>query len=741
MSNNKVKFHHQLEANDCGPACIQMICEFYGKKYKLSDIKRHLNISKLGVSVKEIRYFLDIIGFNSATVKINLEDAKEMPLPAILYLNYGHFVILEKIISKNGKLTFLIVDPSFGKLKLDEEAFLIKWLNVASGLAIILEPNEHFATKNIKTTVNNGTNPIVGDVREVVKKNKFRFSSVLFLTIIALLANWAMPLLLKNTIDQGILQKDFDLLWKLLLFQFIFAISYLLSESISEILTTKISLDINIDLNKSYFRKILSLPLSYYDSKFKSDLIEGLNDQKRINSLISSFLIGILIMLLNIIVFSILLISYNYQVFLIFILFTALSMTYTFFFFKKKKIIDYSLFSLESENRNNIYELIMGISEVKINSAEESRLSNWRNTEDKLKKLKIKSAYIDFFMSDGNSFIAKLRDIVLLGVCAFLVIDDNMTMGVMLMVSYVLGQLSGPFNDLIRYIQNLQMIKLSFNRLSDVYLKEEEIDKNKRYSPLSNNNSILLENVSFQYGTSASELVLDKINLEIPNNKTTAIVGESGSGKSTLLKLFLGFYYPTFGNLYVGNNKITDINLKDWRKKCGVIMQEGYIFSGSILQNVTLSTLEPNREKFIQSLKIAELFDKMETLPMKEHTKIGEAGVSLSGGEKQRLLIARAVYKNPDFVFMDEATSSMDTIMEKNIMNNLKDFLQNRTAVIIAHRLSTIKNADNIIVMSDGEIVEQGTHSQLLGLKGKYYALVENQLESDPGKMAAHNIV
>ncbi|HAZ24137.1 MAG TPA: ABC transporter ATP-binding protein, partial [Algoriphagus sp.] len=400
-----------------------------------------------------------------------------------------------------------------------------------------------------------------------------------------------------------------------------------------------------------------------------------------------------------------------------------------------------SLFSLESENRNNIYELIMGISEVKINSAEESRLSNWRNTEDKLKKLKIKSAYIDFFMSDGNSFIAKLRDIVLLGVCAFLVIDDNMTMGVMLMVSYVLGQLSGPFNDLIRYIQNLQMIKLSFNRLSDVYLKEEEIDKNKRYSPLSNNNSILLENVSFQYGTSASELVLDKINLEIPNNKTTAIVGESGSGKSTLLKLFLGFYYPTFGNLYVGNNKITDINLKDWRKKCGVIMQEGYIFSGSILQNVTLSTLEPNREKFIQSLKIAELFDKMETLPMKEHTKIGEAGVSLSGGEKQRLLIARAVYKNPDFVFMDEATSSMDTIMEKNIMNNLKDFLQNRTAVIIAHRLSTIKNADNIIVMSDGEIVEQGTHSQLLGLKGKYYALVENQLESDPGKMAAHNIV
>lgn len=534
--------------------------------------------------------------------------------------------------------------------------------------------------------------------------------------------------MLKDTIDQGILQKDVGLLWKLLLFQFVFAISYLLSESISEILTTKISLDINIDLNKSYFKKILNLPLSYYDSKFKSDLIEGLNDQKRINSFISSYLIGILIMLMNIIVFSVLLISYNYKVFLIFILFTAFSMAYTFFFFKKKKIIDYSLFSLESENRNNIYELIMGISEVKINSAEESRLSHWKNTEDKLKKLKIKSTYIDFFMSDGNSFISKLRDIVLLGVCAFLVIDDNMTMGIMLMVSYVLGQLSGPFNDLIRYAQNLQMIKLSFDRLSDVYLKEEEIDKNKDYLPLSNKNSILLENVFFKY-TSSKEPVLNDINIEIPTNKITAIVGESGSGKSTLLKLLLGFYYPTNGNLYVGDCNIKDINLKDWRKKCGVIMQEGYIFSGSLMQNITLSTLEPDKEKFIKSLKIAELFNKVETLPMKEHTKIGEVGISLSGGEKQRLLIARAVYKNPDFVFLDEATSSMDSITEKNIMKNLKSFLQNRTTVIIAHRLSTIKNADNIIVMNDGKVVEQGTHSELLNLKGVYYTLVENQLE------------
>lgn len=730
MKKPKIRFHRQLEANDCGPACVQMICQYYGKKYTLKDIKHNLNVSKLGVSVKDIRDCLDKIGFQSATVKITLDDIVDMPLPSILFFNHGHFVILEKVEIKKNGICFCIIDPSFGRLRLNEETFKLKWLNGTIGLAIILEPDSEFDKKSLElSNVKEGEKQIKKNILGVVKKNKTRFIFILLLTILVLVTNWAMPLLLKESIDQGIMQKNFGILWKILLFQFVFAISYLLSDSISEVLTTKFSLDINIDLNKSYFKKILNLPISYYDTKFKSDLIGGINDQNRISTLISEYLIGLVIMLLNILVFSCLLIIYNYQVFICFFLFTITALVYTFFFFKKRKIIDYSLFTLESQNRNNIYELIMGISEVKINSAEESRLYNWIKTEDKLKKLRIKSAYVNFFTSNGNNFIQRLRDIFLIGFCSFLVIKNQMTMGEMLMISYVLGQLSGPFNELINYTQELQKSKLSFDRLSDVYHKEDEIIENKIYSTIGSPQSICLQSLSFRYNLSSDEEILKKINLTINKNQTTAIVGSSGSGKSTLLKLILGFYFPLQGNLFIGENNIKDINLKEWRKKCGVIMQEGYIFSGSIAENITLSTLTPDIDKLIQSLKIAELFEKVESLPMKYNTKIGEIGISLSGGEKQRLLIARAIYKNPDFVFLDEATSAMDSITEKKIMNNLKKYLENKTAVIIAHRLSTIKNADNIVVMKDGEIVEQGTHFELLNSKGEYYNLVENQLE------------
>lgn len=730
MKKPKIRFYRQLEANDCGPACIQMISNYYGKNYSLKDIKNNLSISKLSVSVKDIRNCLAQIGFQSATVKITLEDIEDMPMPSILFFNHGHFVILEKIERKKNKLLFCIIDPSFGRLKLDEETFKSKWLNGTLGLSIILEPDTGFHQKKLElSNVKDGEKYIKKNILKIIKKNKIRFLFIFLLTIIVLATNWAMPLLLKESIDQGIMQKNFSILWKILLFQFVFAISYLLSDSISEMLTTKFSLDINIDLNKSYFKKILNLPISFYDTKFKSDLIGGINDQNRISTLISVYLIGLVIMLLNIVVFSCLLITYNYQVFICFLFFTVIALIYTFFFFKKRKIIDYSLFTLESENRNNIYELIMGISEVKINSAEESRLSHWVKTEDKLKKLRIKSAYVNFFTTNGNNFIQRLRDIFLIGFCSLLVIKDSMTMGEMLMISYVLGQLSGPFNELINYTQELQKSKLSFDRLSDVYQREEEILGDKNYSNIGIPEFISLKNLSFRYNISSEENVLKDINLKIKKNHTTAIVGASGSGKSTLLKLLLGFYYPSKGNLLIGENDIKNINFKEWRKQCGVIMQEGYIFSGSIAENITLSTIHPDIDRLIQSLKIAELFERVENLPMKFNTKIGEIGISLSGGEKQRLLIARAIYKNPDFVFLDEATSAMDSITEKKIMNNLKKYLRDKTAVIIAHRLSTIKNADNIIVMKDGKIVEQGTHFQLLNLKGEYYNLVENQLE------------
>lgn len=721
----KIKFTHQLEANDCGPACLQMICEFYGKKYKIREIKENLPVSKLGISIKDLRLFLEKNGLRCATVNISLDDIYEMPLPAILYLKHGHFIILENV----DKKSIHIVDPGFGKVSLTLETFSEKWLNGSSGVAIIFEPSEEFEKiELIKSSEKTKKNPIIGNVKRILKKNKNRFYFSILLTLVTLLANWAMPLLLKENIDHGILSKDMHIVVKLLIFQFIFAVSFLFSQSLSEVINTKISLDLNIDFNKSYFAKILRLPVSYHDSKFKSDLIEGLNDQHKINYFITYHLIGVVTSILNILVFSCILVYQNYKIFLVFSVFSIISFLYILIFFKKKKQIDYSLFSLESANRNTIYEMIMGITDIKINSAEKSRLSNWIQSEDKLKKLKTKLAYINFYMNDGNLFLAKIRDISLIGYSSYLVIESQMTLGLMMMISYILGQLSAPLHQLTDYTQNFQNTKLAYDRLTDIYSKENETKDNFEYQPIRAVDEIVVRNVDFAYENTSEQDVLSHINLRIRKNTTTAIVGESGSGKSTLLKLLLGFYFPIKGDVLIGNNAIQDINLEEWRKRCGVILQEGYVFSGSILENITLSTENPNLENLTTALKIAELYDKVQNMPMKYHTKIGEIGISLSGGEKQRLLIARAIYKNPDFIFFDEATSSLDTINENKIISNLNNYLNDRTSIIVAHRLSTIKNADQIVVLKNGEIAEIGTHEELLENQSVYYELVSNQM-------------
>lgn len=729
--SNKIEFKNQLSGNDCGIACLQMICHFYGKNYNANTIQNYCEVSKLGISIKDIRHFLNLVGIDSVSASVQLSDVLEMPLPAILYYKKGHYVILEKITIENkNKFLFSIVDPSFGRIKLSEEELSTKWLSGNAGIVVVINPSNDFDKKNIRSIPKEKNNQILKNILVILKKRRIRLIIILSLTLFALFTNWGIPLLLKKNIDEGILSKNIHLVWTILVGQFILIISNIISNSFSDILATKISLDINIDLNKSYFSKILNLPISFFENKFKSDLIEGLNDQNRINNFISRNIIDIVITFLNLIVFSAILISYDIKIFLFFIIFSSLSIIVTFFFLKRKRIIDYSLFSSESENRNNIYELIMGITEIKVNSAEIGRINKWEESESKLKKLKIKDSFINFYMLNSNSFISKLRDIFLIGLCSFYVIDNTMTLGTMMMISYVLGQLSAPIDDIIDFSQSFQRLNLSFDRLSSVYNKEEEVQEDKKYiTKLDNISNISFSNVSFKYNSNDDINILDDINITIPKNKTTAIVGSSGSGKSTLMKLILGFYFPLEGDIKIGDYNIQELNLKEWRKKCGVIMQDGYIFSGTISENITFSDSFINEEKIGFAIKTAELEETIKKTPMQLNTLIGESGISLSGGEKQRLYIARAIYKDPDFIFFDEATSNLDTINENKIMTNLNDYLKSKTAVIIAHRLSTVKNADNIIVLKNGKIVEQGSHSNLLKNKNEYYNLVENQLE------------
>ena len=730
--SKKIKFKYQLNANDCGIACIQMITQYYGKEYDINTIKRNCEVSKLGISIKDIRRFFESIGIDSHSINITIDDIWEMPLPAILFFKPGHYVILEKISKKNNETYFNLIDPSFGKIKIDLETLIEKWYSGNSGIAIITNPNKKFSTIILDKNIKENHSFVKEKIYYILKQKKSRLFLIFFLTFIALATNWGMPLLLKDNIDKGILNKDLNFVWIILISQFLFVIGNLVANSISEILSTKISLDINIDLKNIYFNKIFNLPIGFFEKKFKSDLIEGLNDHNRINSFISQNIIELVITFLNLLVFSIILISFNFQVFLIFFFFSFITILVTLLFLKKKKFIDYSLFNSESENRNMIYELIMGITEIKVNSAESFKINKWKESEKKLNKFKIKDSYISFYMFNSNNFLSKFRDIFLIGICSYLVIKDEMTLGTMMMISYVLGQLSAPVNDIIDFSQIFQRLNLAFDRLSDVYEKDEEIKSNQSYnSNFSNVKKIIIENVDFKYNTNDENNVLENINITIPKNSITAIVGASGSGKSTLMKLLLGFYFPLQGKISIDNDNIESINLKEWRKNCGVIMQDGFIFSGTVAENICLSEDKINVEKLLYSLKIAELEDTVKKLPMNYNTQIGESGISLSGGEKQRLFIARAIYKNPDFIFFDEATSNLDTINENKIMHNLNDYLKSKTAIIIAHRLSTVKNANNIIVLKNGSIVEQGTHSVLLKNKSEYYNLVENQLENN----------
>ena len=664
------------------------------------------------------------------SVNLSFEDLLEIPVPAILYFSRGHFVILEKITKKNTETYFHIIDPNIGRVKYTKQVLLEKWSNSHSGIATIVHPNQDFFKKNFINKKSEKSGLIPNMVWNILSRRKNRLILIFVFTLIALATNWGMPLLLKENIDKGIMSKNLNLVWYILASQFIFIISNIIANGINEILSTKISININIDLKNSYFNKILNLPISYFESKFKSDLIEGLNDLNRINNFISRNIIELIISLLNLIVFSVILISYNFQIFSLFVGFSLISIIITFFFLKKKKVIDYAMFNSESENRNRVYELILGITEIKVNSGELRKISKWKQSEEKLNKIKIKDSYINFFMFNSSNFISKFRDIFLIGVCSFLIIENRMTMGTMLMISYVLGQLSAPIGDIIDFSDTFQRLKIAFERLADVYNKNEEVLPDKSYqSEFALEDDITCRNLSFKYNSNDTNFVLQNINLTIKRNTITAIVGASGSGKTSLLKLLLGFYFPLSGEINIGNNDIKDVNLKDWRKKCGVIMQDGYIFSGTIAENISLSDVNCDLEKVKYSAKIAEIDDVINRFPLKYDTLIGESGISLSGGEKQRLYIARAIYKNPDFIFFDEATSNLDTINESKIMQNLTLFLKNKTAIVIAHRLSTIKKSDNIVVIDNGFIVEQGTHSQLYKNKSVYYELVKSQLD------------
>lgn len=713
----------------CGPTCIQMLSAYYGKLYNIDTILESCELTKSGVSIGDVVKAGERLGFRAVSFSVNPKEARRIPIQAIVYLKEGHFVIIEQIKHKRDKCIYKIIDPDYGRVELLENEFVDRWMEHDRGFGVLMVPKDDFLDINPENNLRNKNKEIVAEIKSVVREHKRKFVWIVLLTIVVLITNWAMPIILQRTIDDGIMKSDINFVWLMLLAQFLFFIGFMLSDIFSSLISTKLGFRINIDFIEKYFNKIVRLPIKYFDTTFRSDLIQRLSDLGRINGFITDSIIDMAFSAINLIVFSAILIVYNYKIFLIFALLSVISILYSVSFLKRRKSIDYSYFSIDSQRRNSVYELIMGMVEVKINNAYDSRIKSWNEIETKLNSLKLKKLYLDFYSSHGSTIIGRFRDIILTALSAYYVIQGEMSLGTMMMISFVLGQLSGPISDVMSYTQVVQDIKLSYDRLFDIHGKDNEDDNKTTCLNCAMRQGIKFQNVSFKYPGSTNPYILKNVNIDIPVGKITAIVGPSGGGKTTMLRLLMGFYMPSKGIIMIDGDNLNDINTESWREQCGVVMQNGYIFSASIAENIALSDEFPDVNRLIYAAKMANLYDFIESLPMRFNTKIGEIGVDLSGGEKQRLYIARAIYRDPSVVLLDEATSSLDANNEREIIDHLSEFSKNRTVIIIAHRLSTVKHADNIVFMDHGEVVEQGKHEQLINLKGAYYNLVRNQLD------------
>lgn len=725
----KFTFYRQRDAMDCGPTCLRMITKHYGRAISLEKLRRLSETTRAGSSMHGISNSAEKIGFRTLGVRIDFNNLMEnAPLPCICYWNERHFVVIYKI--KNGKV--YIADPAHGLLVYSVREFLDNWIGkhagetTEEGIALLLEPTPRLSDPE-------------EDDQPVKQGFAFLFSYIkgfrrlmlqLGLGLLAAsLLQLIFPFLTQSVVDIGIQNKDIHFLYLVLIGQVFVFLGRSMIEVIRGWILLHLSTRINISLVSDFLIKLMKLPISFFDVKMTGDIMQRIGDHRRIESLLTNQSLSVLFSIFNFIVFGVVLAIYSIPVFLIFLVGTVLYFTWVSFFMKKRSDLDHKRFSQMSDERTKIMELIAGMQEIKLQNAERQKRWGWEYIQVRLFKLQIRSLRLEQVQSNGASFINELKNIIISFYTAKLVVDGELTLGMMLSVSYIIGQLNAPISQFMSFIFSLQDARISLERLAEIHNKEEEEPEGEnRLEELPDNHTLRLEGVSFRY-TGSEQQILKEINLTIPANKMTAIVGASGSGKTTLMKLLLRFYEPESGKIKVGESDLNVFTQRVWREHCGSVMQEGFIFNDTIAQNIAIGDDYIDKGKLKQAVHVANIREFIEELPLSYNTKIGTEGTGMSGGQKQRVLIARAVYKNPSFLFFDEATSSLDAHNEKIIMENLDDFFKGRTAVVIAHRLSTVKNADQIVVLDKGRIIEKGTHYELLELRGSYYNLVRNQLD------------
>lgn len=714
-------FYKQRDQRDCGPTCLKMITRYYGREYTLPYLREITYIGKGGVSLLGISDAAEVLGFKTLSVKLSLQKLKEVKLPVIAHWMQNHFIIIYKI--KGGKV--YTADPAFGIIKYKEEEFLSGWTQgETEGIILSLEPSASFING-----ISEQEQPKTGlkfffTYLAPYKKYMFQvFLGVITGSILTVI----FPFLTQSLVDFGINNRSVQYITLILLFQLVIFISETFIEIIRNRLLLHIGTRINISIISDFLVKLMKLPLSFFDSKMIGDILQRISDHTRLQNFFTVSTFNIAFSILNILVFGIVLMVYNSIIFYVFTGGSIISIVWVVFFLKKRKEIDYKRFAELSHSQSSLVQLIYGMPEIKLNSSEKAKRWEWEKIQAKLFKINIHSLTINQFQYAGAMFINQLKNITIIFWAAHEVVAGRMTLGMMLAVSYIIGQLNGPIDQMIGFLQATQDAKISLDRLSEIYVRKDE--EQGKYLSLPRSESIYISGLGFRYEGPHSETVLQNLSLEIPKGKITAIVGSSGGGKTTLIKLLLKFYKPAEGIIRLGDMDFSEISSKSWRKMCGVVMQDGYIFSDTIARNIAMGEEQINEEKLQHAARTANIQEFIKSLPMGFGTKIGYDGHGLSQGQKQRLLIARAVYKDPAYLFFDEATSDLDANNERTIVHNLNEFFANRTVVVVAHRLSTVRNADKIAVLNKGAIVEAGTHNELIKEKNNYYHLVKNQLE------------
>ena len=723
----------QLDAMDCGPTCLRMIAKYYGKTYSLQTLRAHSFISREGVSMLGISDAAEFIGFRTSGVRISFKQlVEDVPLPCILHWNQNHFVVCYDIRKKRDGYRMSIADPAAQQVTYREHEFKKCWLSTKvdgeeKGAALIVYPTPDFYETDDEKR--EGKRSLSFFLKYLTPYKRQLIQLVLGMMTISML-QLIFPFLTQSLVDVGIHGGNISFITLILIAQLVVSLSQLSVEFIRSWIMLHMNARINIALISDFLTKLMKLPLHYFDTKMIGDIMQRIGDHGRIESFLTGSSISTLFSFVNFFIFTFVLAYYDLSILAIFLIGNSLYVGWILLFMKYRRELDIRRFAQAAGEQSSLIQLVTAMQEIKLNNCEKQKRWQWERIQVKLFKISVRGLALGQTQQVGSIFFNQTTNIIISFIAAKSVVEGEMTLGMMMSLTYIIGQLSGPVGSFIGFVQQLQDAQISLERLNEVHgMKDEEQDIDSKQTLLPEEHDIHVEGLSFSYDGAERDYVLEDLNLQIPENKVTAVVGASGNGKTTLIKLLLGFYTPIKGKIKVGATPLENINPHLWRSCTGSVMQDGFIFSESIAQNIAAGEEQIDIERLRHAVTVANIRDFIDSLPLGYNTKIGMEGNGISQGQRQRILIARAVYKNPEFLFFDEATNALDANNEKEIMEHLRGFYKGKTVVVVAHRLSTVKDADKIVVLDKGRVMEEGTHQELTERRGLYYQLVKNQLE------------